>query len=243
MILNGFSGQADPDLDRLFEDGNTAYQAENYTEAIRIYESIIARGYESGELYFNLGNAWYRTGNIGKTILYYERAARRRPNDPNIAYNLQLANLSVKDRIEVPPEFFLFRWYWRLVNLNSARAWAFTFSLLLILAVTGMAVLLNLELRRLRRLFKVMSIIAGVLCLLSLGLFIQKYQHETADDQGVIISAAVSSLAAPQAGSTELFIVHEGTKVKILDEDENWLKVELIDGKQGWLPATDIAKI
>lgn len=242
-LAAGLMGKTDPELDRLFQEGNAAYQAENYPEAIRLYEEVTARGYDSGLLYFNLGNAYYRTSQIGPAILNYERAARRMPTDPNVAFNLKLANLSVKDRIEVPPAFFLFRWYQNCVNLLTARIWAVLFAVLMLLAVIGFAIWLNLDRPRLRRFCKIWFIISGLLSLLVALMLIPKFHLETADDQGIIINTAVSSLAAPQVGSTELFIVHEGTKVKILDYDDNWYKIELIDGKQGWVPGAEVAKI
>ncbi|HOG75538.1 MAG TPA: tetratricopeptide repeat protein [Candidatus Marinimicrobia bacterium] len=239
----GLIAENPAELDSLFEQGNRAYQEENYPEAIRLYESIIARGYESGPLYFNLGNAYYRVNNIGRAILNYERAARLMPNDPNVAFNLQLANLSVKDRVEAPPPFFLFRWYQNILNLFSTRGWAVIFSILLLIAASSFAVWLNLDLRRLRRGIKSLFIVSGALSIIVALILFQKYRIETASDFGIVLSGTVSSLSAPQAGSTELFIIHEGTKFKILDSDGNWLKIELVDGKQGWVPSADVAKI
>lgn len=243
ILIASLWGRTDSELDQLFEQGNAAYQAENYTEAIRLYEDIIAYGYDSGPLYLNLGNAYYRTSQIGLAILSYERAARRMPNDPNVDFNLQLANLSVRDRIEAPPAFFLLRWYRAFVDLLSASGWAIIFSILLLIAITSFAVWLNFDLRRLRRLLRAIFVICGFLSLLTALMLFQKYHLETADDQGITISRTVSSLAAPQPGSTELFIIHEGTKVRILDSDGNWFKIELIDGKQGWVSNADVAKI
>ncbi|HPC35559.1 MAG TPA: tetratricopeptide repeat protein [Candidatus Marinimicrobia bacterium] len=239
----GLLAENPAELDSLFEQGNRAYQEENYPEAIRFYESIIARGYESGPLYFNLGNAYYRVNNIGHAILNYERAARLIPNDPNVAFNLQLANLSVKDRVEAPPPFFLFRWYQNFLNLLNMRGWAVIFSVLLLIATGSFAVWLNLDVRRLRHGLKSLFISSGVLSVIVALILFQQYRTQTASHFGIVLSEAVSSLSAPQAGSTELFIVHEGTKFKILDADENWIKIELIDGKQGWVPGTDVAKI
>jgi len=242
-LVAGLNGKTDSELERLFEQGNAAYQAENYTEAIRRYEDIIARGYDSGPLYFNLGNAYYRTSQIGPAILNYERALRRMPNDPNVAFNLQLANLSVRDRIAAPPTFFLFRWYRNWVDLLSARGWAVVFSVLLLMSVIIFAIWLNFDLGRLRRPIKVLVTVCGGLNLLVILMLFQKFHLETLDYKGIIIANTVSSLAAPQPTSTELFIVHEGTKIRILDSDESWLKIELMDGKQGWVPSTDVAKI
>ncbi len=231
------------ELAEMMQRGNDAYQAENYQEAVQAYEHIVKQGYVSGELYFNLGNAYYRLGNLGKAIVNYERAKRYLPNSESVNFNLRLANLNVKDRIDVPPEFFLFQWYRQLVNCTTARTWGafFTGSLFL----TALLILLPtiLDLHRWQRFSKVLLIICICLTILLAIPMIVRYQYETRSNEAIILSSAVSSLAGPQPGSTELFIIHAGTKVKVLDEDGDWYKIELIDGKQGWIPATDVEKI
>jgi len=227
----------------LFEKGNTAYQNENYSEAIDQYQSVLALGLESGSLYYNLGNAYYRTGAIGLAILNYERALKWLPNDENVRFNLKLANLTVKDRIDPPPEFFLFRWIRQATNLLSSRGWGLLAGLFLFTAAVSVAILMLTEIKRFRTFLKCVMGISIAIVIISVAGMIPRHRIETGQNTGIIISYSVRSLAAPQEGSTELFIVHEGTKVVILDKDGDWLKIELIDGKQGWIPADDIGTI
>lgn len=237
-----FAGN-DQSADYLFEKGNAAYQNENYSEAIDQYQSVLALGLESGSLYYNLGNAYYRTGAIGLAILNYECALKWLPNDENVRFNLKLANLTVKDRIDPPPEFFLFCWVRQATNLLSSRGWGLLVAIFLFIASVAVAVLTLAEAKRFRTSLKYLTGISAAIVLISVAAMIPRHRIETGQNAGIIIHYSVRSLAAPQEGSTELFIVHEGTKVAILDKDGDWLKIELIDGKQGWIPADDIGTI
>lgn len=231
------------DINYLFGKGNEAYISENYTESINQYESIVASGFESGALHYNLGNAYYRLGHIGKSILNYERALKWLPNDENVIINLKLANLKVKDRIDIPPEFFLFRLYREVVNLFSSRGWAIWVTLSAIVAALSFAVSWNLDPKKFRFSIRFIMYVSIVIFLVAIPQMVQRYKIETGHDYGIIIDYSVKSLAAPQGGSTELFIVHEGSKVKILEQDGNWYKIELIDGKQGWINAGGVGII
>ena len=227
----------------LFEKGNKAYLDENYEEAVRQYERILRGGYESGILYFNLGNAYFKTDQIGKSILNYERARIWLPRDGDLLFNLKLANLKVKDRIESPPEFFLFRWIRVLVNLYSLKGWAVWMTVSAALAALCFAIAWLFELKRTRFPLRFLLIISFVIFITTIPLMVGRHGIETKHDQGVILNYSVKSLSAPQKGSTELFIVHEGTKVKILDQEDNWYKIELIDGKQGWISSDGLGII
>ncbi len=226
-----------------FQKGNTAYQAENYQEAIEIYQTLLDNGYHSGALYYNLGNAYYKIGEIGEAILNYKRALKWRPHDSNIQFNLRLAQLLVKDRIEGPPEFFLFRWHGKFINLLSSKGWGGLFSAVFLLTALWTALYYHWDWKRFHWIAKRGMIVLILLGLLTLYALITRYNLEVNRHQGVIVSQSVRSLAAPQTGSTELFIIHEGTEVEILDRDAKWIKIELIDGKQGWIPQDDIGII
>jgi tetratricopeptide (TPR) repeat protein len=239
LLLTG-SCLAKDTADFYFQKGNESYLAENYTDAIQQYESVLANGFESSELYYNLGNAYYKIGRLGKSILNYERAIQRSPKDKNIQFNLRLANLRVKDRIDIPPEFFLFRWYRALVRAFSISGWAWLLTLIFLLTSGLVVIQLVLNPVKLQRYLRRAAITGLVIGALVLGLLLERQHLETSHSYAIIISPSTQSLAAPQSGSTELFIVHEGTKVRVLDRDADWLKVELIDGKQGWIAAPDL---
>lgn len=231
---------AESALDYHFQKGNDAYLLEQYDEAIREYQIVLQNGQESAEIYYNLGNAYYKTGQLGRAILNYERAHRLRPKDENIAFNLRLANLRVRDRIDIPPEFFLFRWNRALVSALSVAGWARLLTLLIVLTCLLFALRQLLNLGILSRPARSVMLILGLAALLTLYPLLQRYAMTTNRDYGIILSDSSESLAAPQEGSTELFIVHEGTKVQVLDQDNDWSKIELIDGKQGWIPSGDL---
>ena len=238
MLSAGMRAQSSVDF--YYQKGNESYLEENYSEAIRQYEVVISNGYESSELYYNLGNAYYRTGQLGKAILYYERALKKSPKDKNILFNLRLANLRVKDRIDIPREFFIFRWNRKLVQLLSLNAWAWIMTLIFLTASLLLAVRLIINIGIFRRPARMLSAILFICAAIMLGPLIQRYQMEQAHSYGIILQSSAKSLAAPQEGSTELFIVHEGTKVQVLDWDGDWSKVELIDGKQGWILSSEL---
>ncbi|RKY55259.1 MAG: hypothetical protein DRP89_03660 [Candidatus Neomarinimicrobiota bacterium] len=243
LLVNCLYAGESSDILYLFEKGNEAYLNEDYKESVNRYESIIAKGYESGTLYYNLGNAYYKLGNIGHAILNYERSLKWLPNDENVTVNLKIANLGVKDRIDAPPEFFLFRWYRKFVNLFSSRGWAIWVTLSAIVAALSFTLSWNLDLKKFRFLVRFIMYASIVVFLVALPEMIQRCRIETNHDYGIILEYSVRSLAAPQGSSTELFIVHEGTKVNILDQDRDWYKIELIDGKQGWIPAGSVGLI
>jgi len=227
-------------VDFHFQKGNEFYLNEQYSEAIQEYEAVLQNGLESAELYYNLGNSYYKAGRLGKAILNYERALQLRPKDANIRFNLQLSNLRVKDRIDVPPEFWLLRWNRALVQTLTVAGWARLFTLFGLLASGLYAARQFLNLNPIRRLSRNGMRAFALAALLSLGLLLQRHGMEHSRAYGIILAGSSKSLAAPQEGSTELFIVHEGTRVQVLDSDGDWSKIQLIDGKQAWVRSSDL---
>jgi tetratricopeptide (TPR) repeat protein len=242
VLLTGQIFAAQTDYIALMEQANAAYQGGNYQEAIRLYQNILQEGVISGELCYNLGNAYFRLGDMGRAILYYERAQRLLPRSESVSFNLRLANFYIKDRIDVPPPFFLYRWYQHLTNSLTARGWGFLFSLLLFLSALLILGYHFIELK-FTRVMKKIAILLAVGGLVVLTPFISRYNYEANSHEAIVISPVVTCLAAPQPGSTELFVVHSGTKVKVLGSDGEWYKIELLDGKQGWAPQRDVEKI
>lgn len=242
LILTMQLFAAQTDYLALMEQGNAAYQGGSYQEAVRLYQNILQEGVISGELCFNLGNAYFRLGDMGRAILYYERAQRLLPRSESISFNLRLANLYIKDRVDVPPPFFLYQWYQLLTNSLTARGWGLLLSLFLLLSAILTLVRQWFELR-FARIVKKIALVLAVSGLLVLAPFISRYNFESNSHEAIVLSSVVTCLAAPQSGSTELFVVHSGTKVKILGTDSEWYKIELLDGKQGWAPQRDVEKI
>lgn len=243
MFFLTIAAPAQQTADYHFEKGNEYYLAEDYERAVQEYEAVLRNELESAELYYNLGNSYYKLGHLGRAILNYERALKLKPKDRNIIFNLRLANLQVKDRIEKPPEFLLFRWNRVLVTALSLRLWAWLLSLLFFLGSLLFALRQLLTQRQVCQLCRQGQRLFFILTLVALLFLVQRFDMSHRQHYGIITRSSVKCLAAPQEGSTELFMVHEGTKVQLLDQDGAWRKIELIDGKQGWLPAITLEMI
>ncbi len=231
------------EFDHLFDQANEAYQKGNFKEALSQYEYIVNHGYENGQLYYNLGNCYFKINQIGLSILNYEKATILLPNDENIKFNLKLANLKIKDRIEVPPEFFLFTLHKKIINLFSSQQWGFGMTFFGFLSALFFSLIKNIDHGRFYNTMKQILKISIILTIMCAYPTTQRYRLEYLDKKGIVLTGEVKILAAPEETSTNLFQVHEGTKFTILDSDGIWYKIKLIDGKQGWIPQQTCKKI
>ncbi len=218
-----------------FELANNLYLEGKFEDAILVYEQIVSSGYHSPELYYNLGNAWYRSNRISHAILNYERAALLSPGDEDIRFNLELARSHLRDRIEELPGFFLNRWWNGTRDIMSYRGWA----MISISAFTGMLVLLAIFLMVSSTAAKKVSFWLATLMLLvsaltfSLGL--DQRNHIKNYNGAIVFVQSVPVKSSPDVNSTDLFIIHEGTKVRVEEAIGDWYSVRLSDGNKGWL--------
>ncbi|MEM9918185.1 MAG: tetratricopeptide repeat protein [Bacteroidota bacterium] len=223
------------DVDALFQQANELYQAKDYQAAVQQYESILSAGFRSADLYYNIGNCYYQDGSLGKAILHYERAALMAPGDKDIQYNLALAGAQVKDELAKIPSFFLTRWWSAVHRSMSSGSWSVWMLLFCWLGMGGLAVWLMGTNRQQRK----RGFLAGLILLLCSGLCwgLTRSQKafETSNPYGIILSEETALRSGPDESSTELLPLHEGTKVRILDQLGPWKKVRLPDGDQGWL--------
>jgi len=226
-----------------FEQANKFYRDGEYQKAAQMFEQIIKNGYESSSLYYNLGNAYFKLNNIPASILNYERAKRLSPNDDDINYNLRLANLRVIDKIEPIPHIFIIDWWNSLVNIFSSNGWAWMIIIFLWVAAFCGALIFIFRSSTLQRLAFFITIVAVISVLLSVICFIRRHQDEGQQKSGIVFSQTVSVKSAPDAQSTNLFVLHEGVKVEFLDEVGEWRKIRLADGKVGWLTAETVKVI
>jgi tetratricopeptide (TPR) repeat protein len=231
------------DAEKLFLEGNKFFQNKEYEKAIAAYEQLVNEGYEGTALYFNLGNAYYRTGKIGFAILFYEKALRLSPGDDDAAYNLTLANLRIIDRVESFPRFFLFEWWENLLSLFSISGWtvaAYVFYFLL-LASVGYYFFTGNPFHQ--KLILISGILSLVLLIITSALLIIKLNRELNVSSGVIVEQSVNVKLSPDYKSNDAFIIHEGFKVIVEDEVDNWVRIKLPDGKVGWMPKEDLKVI
>jgi tetratricopeptide (TPR) repeat protein len=227
----------------LFQQANQAYQSQEYEKATALYQQILSQGYESKEVYYNLGNCFYRLNQVGQAVLYYEKALKLDPHEEDIRYNLELANLKVIDRVEIPPRLFLFELWDDLTSYFSLTQ--LTRLVAILFAVTIMLVILWLFIRqyRLRRWLISLVAIAGLLTIFWSYILILQSQSSMKQRQAVVLVPSVTVRSAPDDSSTDVFILHEGVKVHLDELRAEWVKISLADGKSGWLRAENLAII
>ncbi len=226
-----------------FEQANQLYLQAKYPEAIAEYEKIVESGWESGELYFNLGNAYYKSGIIQKAILNYERAAQLLPRDEDVQFNLQLANLQVVDKIEAVPRLFIYRWIDSMLGLFSLSTMGWIAYSFFVLTLAAFAVFLFARTYTQKRISMFAGLLfSAALILTMIGFGVQSYT-EANTEFAIVMSDVANIKAAPDSKGNDLFVLHKGLRVQVLDSVNRWRKIRLADGKIGWIPEEDCESI
>lgn len=221
-------------------NADSAYARQQYQQAIKDYEELLHDGV-SAELYYNLGNAYYRTDNITRAVLNYERALLLSPGDGDIRFNLQMARSKTIDKITPESEMFFVTWYHALVNIMSVDGWARTalvsFALAIVLALAYL-----FSARIWVRKVGFFGGLAFIVMFILANLFAYQQRQELVNRTGaIIISSAVPVKSTPSKSGTDLFILHEGTKVEITDGTmRGWKEIRVADGKEGWIETSKI---
>lgn len=226
-----------------FEEANKLYATQDYEKAAETYLKIVQSGYESAELYYNLGNCYYKLNKIGSSILYYEKALKAAPDNEDIQFNLSLALLRVNDRIEPAPEMILLQKAKDFLHAKTANQWGRISLLFIWIASTCFAIFLFIKTSSVKRASFFSAILTIFLALIFFILAIQQHLHERNNKFGVIMVTNTYVKSSPDKNSTDLFMLREGTKFQILEKLNSWLKIKLVDGKVGWINETDISLI
>jgi tetratricopeptide (TPR) repeat protein len=234
------SVRAQGGVDRLFDEANLLYQQQDYEGALDKYRQIEMEDQESSALYYNLGNCYYKLGNVGKSVLYYERALRLDPGDDDIEANLVVANQATVDKIIPPAQFAAARTLQRLL-------YVFSFSSLTTIATMlylGVGILFTISLilrgRRKERLLRRSAFLVMVALLVMLALGTAQWLDARIRIEGVVQQNEVTVRGAPDSSGVELFQIHEGTKVRIDQSTDSWIEIVLVDGKVGWVPRESV---
>ncbi len=229
--------------DSLMAKANAAYDHQLYDSAVNTYQQILKMGVVSPALYYNLGNAYFRKKDVPSAILYYEKAKKLSPNDPDILYNLNRANTMIVDKIDKVPELFLKRWWNYFYNLFDADTWAALSLISFAMLVLMVGIFVLSHRRGTRKLSFFIGLIFVLLTLLSFGLASQRTYYTKKHSEAIVFTPAVTVKSSPSDNSVDLFVVHEGTKIKIMDEVDNWVKIKIQNGSIGWLPQSSLRKI
>lgn len=231
-------------VDSLWTEGVRTYSDSRFRDASGFWNAILDSHVESAALYYNLGNAYYMQGNYPKAVLYYEKALKLDPSDADARYNLTFTNSFVQDKIEPVPEFMLKSLARKVCYLLSSNVWAAVFLVLFASALASLLLFLLAGSTGRRRIGFYSAIVLLLLSLCALGFSHWQKSSYKRSDSAIVMIPVTSVKSSPSAGSAkDLFILHEGTKVRILDEVGDWKNVSLADGRQGWMRAADLEVI
>jgi tetratricopeptide (TPR) repeat protein len=232
IIANNVFGQADS----LLSKANRLYEEKRFEEAAITYESIIDSGYEAYQVYYNLANAYFKSHKLGKAILNYERAHKLNTSDEDVIYNLEIARSMVVDKINEIPPFFLKIWINNIARIFTPTIWLY---ISITTFIIGLLLFLIYFLAR-KISFKKLGFWIGVIMIvLSLSSFIFGQKCKKIIDEknfAIIIESSVTAKSSPDDSGTNLFSIHEGTKVEIISKVGQWVEIRIADGNKGWMP-------
>ena len=226
--------------DEKFIRGGDSFTAGDYEKALEIWIDIYNTGYRSAELEYNIGNAYFKLNNVPEAIIFFERAHLHKPADEDINYNLQIARTLVVDRFEEIPELFFVRWYNFLALVMPTNSWARLSLTTFILCLIFLSVYFYTSKYKLKVTGFWLAILLLIVSLASLALTFRNKTLVYDNKNAIIFSPVVNGKSSPDNSGTDLFVLHEGTKVSVEDEVGEWLEIRLSDGNKGWIPANSL---
>ena len=215
--------------DQLFEKANKAYNNSDYTSAITLYDSILTIGLESSELYYNLGNCYYKAQDWANAIWHYEKSLKLEKNDKTIQ-NLELANLKIIDRIEEIPQLFYKKWWSSFISIFNTFSWQLI-SILIIWFALIIKILSQFTNYKKEHFLSILYSLA----LISVFATYSSYQRNITKKEAIIVTSSIVVNSAPTTNSTNLFSLHSGSKIEILDTIGEWINIKIANGSSGWI--------
>ncbi len=243
LFLSSFTFAQKLDANISYKKANQFYAKQDYENAITLYKALIADKKISAEIYYNLGNSYFKTGKVSLAIIAYERAKKIAPDDEDIDFNLKIASLKTIDRIDVVPDVFYKRWYRSASLLFSANGWSTLFIISIWLFFISAAIYILGKSIAIKKLgFFVMI---TFLFITSFGYLMASSSYSIAhgEEHGIVMAPSVYVKSSPDEKGNDLFILHEGTKVEVMETFENWNKIKIANGNIGWLKKNEIEKI
>lgn len=233
----------DVDVDSLFLNANKLYQQDDYEPALEEYNAVVLSGFESADLYYNMGNAAYRSNSIGHAILYYEKALKLEPAHEDAIHNLDFVSRYRLDAFDEVPVLFLGAWIKGFIHLFPEQAWSILALIFFMMILTGLLVYLFSR----HIVVKKTGFISGLVAVMLFGITISSalctHRNIVNPDAAIILAPSVVVRSTPSESGTELFILHEGTKIKVNEEVSGWQNIKVIDGREGWIMTGDFESI
>ena len=239
LSINGF-GNDHEHYQQLALSGNEQYEAGNYDSARTLYAQVVNSNFASVNLYYNLGNTYFKLNQLAPSIYYLEKASKLAPFDKDIEFNLNMAKDQITDRIKDVPTPILQQGWFKVRNLLSIDGWgilATTAFALFILFIGYYLLSANVSLKKMAFF---LSLGFFLLTAASLIFGFSAKNYVTSENQAVVFAGSLSVKAEPRASSSDLFIVHEGTTVNVLEEVNDWVRLSLPDGNEGWAPLSEL---
>ena len=239
VLLVFFSNIFSKDFDENFNKANNYYNNSKYLKSIKIYESILDGGWESSNLYYNLGNSYFRQNQIGQSIWAYNKALKMDPRNEDLIKNLSIAEAKIKDRIILPDEFYFVKVYGNFKSRYTLKEWLLAGGIIVLFTVVSFLItefqILNNW--KIVRVVKVLMLLTVMIHLVTLD----KFFDDNDDKLGIIIDNQVKAYSGPFYGDNSvLFNINEGTEVMIKQNQKNWTEIILLDGKRGWITSNKI---
>ena len=219
-----------------YEKGLTAYQNNQYELAIQTFEKILKNNWDSPELYYNLGNAYYRIGKNANSIWAYESCLKLNPRNENAKYNLDIANLKVKDQVLFPEPPLYLKWYIIIKEKFTVTQWV---NISLFLLFIYFLIISIIKIKFIREIYRISKMII-IVFFISLTFTLHSLWTYNSISYGIIYTTTVDVISEPNIFSTRLFKVHEGLKVNVVIRTQDWTQIELLDGKSGWVENSKI---
>lgn len=235
LSLVAYAEPSAADADALARDGK-------YAEAADAYEAILNGGQESAGLYYNLGYSYFKQGMLGRAILNFERCQRLNPSDPDVEANLALAYALTDKMQEIEPLFITKLWR-GLCDALSSDGWAVVFVVLFFLIIAGLCCFFFVNSVALRKVGFFSAAVLAIFAIVALSISLQKRADVLNSDEAIIMVSSATLATSPDKNGSEMAVLHEGTKVVIIDQLGEWVEVKLKDGNVGWLLLSSVEKI
>lgn len=226
---------SDRSAEELWQSATEAYVEGDFTEAVSLYSSIVEQGYESADLYFNIGNGYYKQDSLAKAIVYYMKAQKMDPSSERIAQNLEHAQAMTKNRIDALPEFFMVTWANSIRDMMGSNGWAVVAVLAFILSLMAVMLYLLTSKVGLRKVGFTLAITLFVIFIISLNNSLGQRRNRSFSGDAVIVKSAVAVKGSPDRGGKELFVLNEGAVVKVEDAVGSWREIVVASGNKGWV--------
>jgi tetratricopeptide (TPR) repeat protein len=225
------------------DKADVAYTAGEFNNALEIYNSALEKGYESADLYYNVANCYFRKGELAASILNYERALKLDPSHDDAKHNLEFAQTRTVDKIDSLGTVFLVDWWNAIANMTSADAWAWIAISLFVVMLVALSLYIFVRKMWVRKVGFSVAIVALFFTIISILCAYTRYEVETSKSEAIVFSQTVTIKSSPDSSGNDLFILHEGTKVKIKSTLGEWVEISTLDGNSGWMPASAIEVI